>query len=163
MRISAVAPDAELSISRLTDRQSLLKELDSQRQRMDHGAEARRLDGYQKRAFSLLSSPNLSKAFDMASETAVVRDKYGRTQFGQCCLLGAPFGRSWRADDERPLLPHAVWFLGYARQALHANEAVTLSDLRPGVRGPCHGPERMRATRSDAGCSQCRVRTHAED
>src|SRR5262245_19446142 len=41
VRIEAVAPEAELSISRLTDRQHLLEQIDSQRRLMDHAAEAR--------------------------------------------------------------------------------------------------------------------------
>jgi len=50
-------------------------------------AEARSLGGYQQRAFDLVSSPGTRKAFDLAGEPAAVRDRYGRTQFGQCCLL----------------------------------------------------------------------------
>lgn len=87
VRIAAVAPDPEMSISRLTDRQSLLKDLDTQRQRMDHAAEVRSLDGYQQRAFNLVSSPKTSKSFDLAGEPAAMRERYGKTQFGQCCLL----------------------------------------------------------------------------
>lgn len=87
VRIAAVAPDPELSISRLSDRQNLLKQIDRQRQRMDHTADSGSLDGYQQRAFDLVSSPGTRKAFDLAREPVAVRDRYGRTQFGQCCLL----------------------------------------------------------------------------
>lgn len=87
VRIAAVAPDPELSIPRVMDRQALLKQLDGQRRTLDHAAEVRILDGYQQRAFDLLSSPDTRKAFDLAGEPAAVRDRYGRTQFGQCCLL----------------------------------------------------------------------------
>ena len=87
VRIAAIAPDPELSLSRLADRQNLLKQIDSQRRLLDHAAEARGLDAYQQRAFDLLGSPDSRKAFDLASEPAAVRDTYGRTQFGQCCLL----------------------------------------------------------------------------
>jgi hypothetical protein len=87
VRIAAVAPEPELSVSRLADRQNLLKEIDGQRRLMDHVAEARVLDGYQRRAFDLVGSPETRTAFDLAGETAATRDRYGRTQFGQCCLL----------------------------------------------------------------------------
>jgi uncharacterized protein (DUF1501 family) len=87
VRIGAVTPDPELSVSRLSDRQGLLKQIDDQRRLMDQVSEARSLDSYQQRAFSLLSSPKTGKAFDLASEPAAVRQRYGRTQFGQCCLL----------------------------------------------------------------------------
>jgi hypothetical protein len=87
VRIGAVTPDPELSITRLNERQNLLKQIDGQRRFIDEIAEARSLDGYQQRAFGLLSSPATSKAFDLASEPATVRARYGQTQFGQCCLL----------------------------------------------------------------------------
>src|SRR5262249_49602242 len=80
-------PAPELSVSRLSDRQSLLQQINRQRRRMDQLAEARSLDGYQQRAFSLLSSPATGKAFDLAAEPATMRERYGRTQFAQCCLL----------------------------------------------------------------------------
>jgi Protein of unknown function (DUF1501) len=98
VRIGAVTPPAELSVSRITGRRRLLKEIDSQRRLVDDVAEARGLGGHQQRALSLLSSPATARAFDLASEPAPLRERYGRTQFGQCCLLarrlaeaGVPF------------------------------------------------------------------------
>jgi hypothetical protein len=87
VRIGAVSLDPELSVSRLSARQGLLKQIDSQRRLMDQSAAAQSLDGYQQRAFGLLSSPATARAFDLAAEPAAVRDRYGRTQFGQSCLL----------------------------------------------------------------------------
>src|SRR5262249_62317674 len=43
--------------------------------------------GYQGRAFRLLGPSETGKAFDLAAEPARVRECYGWTQFGQCCLL----------------------------------------------------------------------------
>jgi len=87
VRLSAVTPNPELSASRLNDRQSLLQEIDNQRRLMDQSAEVRDLDGHQQRAFRLLGSSATSKAFDLAAESTAVRERYGRTQFGQGCLL----------------------------------------------------------------------------
>jgi uncharacterized protein (DUF1501 family) len=87
VRIGALAPAPELSVSRLGGRQGLLARIDGQRRLLDQAAEARSLDGYQQRAFGLLSSPATARAFDLASEPEPLRDRYGRTQFGQCCLL----------------------------------------------------------------------------
>src|SRR5262249_4465152 len=67
---------------------------DGQRQLLEHTAEARSLDGYQQRAFELLGSPETRRAFDLAGEPAAVRDRYGRTQFGQCCLLARRLAES---------------------------------------------------------------------
>jgi uncharacterized protein (DUF1501 family) len=87
VRIGAVTPDPGLSVARLGGRQRLLKQIDGQRRLLDQVAEARTLDDYQQRAFNLLRAPATARAFDLAAEPAAVRDRYGRTQFGQCCLL----------------------------------------------------------------------------
>jgi hypothetical protein len=87
VRIGAISPDPELSITRLNNRQRLLQHIDGQRRLLDDVAEARTLDGYQQRAFRLLSSAATAKAFDLSAEPLSVRERYGRTQFGQCCLL----------------------------------------------------------------------------
>ena len=59
---------------------------------------ARSLDDYRAQAFALLTSPEAQKMFDLESETKKTRDRYGRTRFGQSCLLarrlveqGVPF------------------------------------------------------------------------
>ena len=46
-----------------------------------------RLDRYYQRAFSLLTSDQARKVFDLALEPDELRDRYGRFRFGQCCLL----------------------------------------------------------------------------
>ncbi len=42
---------------------------------------------YYEKAYSLITSPQARKAFDIHSESDAVRDRYGRTQIGQCALL----------------------------------------------------------------------------
>jgi uncharacterized protein (DUF1501 family) len=84
VRVRAASPSPELTVGRLTGRRDLLSRLDAQRRRLDA---ATALDGYQRKAFGLLSSTETAKAFDLASEPARVREAYGRTQFGQGCLL----------------------------------------------------------------------------
>ncbi|MBY0232585.1 MAG: DUF1501 domain-containing protein [Gemmataceae bacterium] len=80
----AVRP--EVSVSRLEGRRRLLERIDAQRRLLDQ-AEAQSLDGYQKRAMRLLASSETGKAFDLESEPARVRERYGPTAFGQSCLL----------------------------------------------------------------------------
>ncbi len=87
VRIGAVTTNPELSVPRFADRQKLLQTIDGQRRLMDRVGEVNTFDGYQQRAFRLLTSPATSKAFDLAAESAAMRERYGRTQFGQCCLL----------------------------------------------------------------------------
>ena len=50
-------------------------------------ADARLLDENFAQAYKLMSSKTAREAFDLASEPAAVRDRYGRTRFGQSCLL----------------------------------------------------------------------------
>jgi len=53
---------------------------------MDDGA-ARGFDAYYDKAMAMLESPRLRKAFNIAEEPEVVREAYGRTTYGQSCLL----------------------------------------------------------------------------
>ncbi len=87
VRIDAVSTDSGLSLDRLSGRRDLLEHLDNQRRVLDHVAETQSLDAHQQRALNLLTSPAVGKAFRLGDEAAAVRDQYGRTQFGQCCLL----------------------------------------------------------------------------
>ena len=48
---------------------------------------ARGLDAHYERALSLLTSPRFRRAFDLSSVPEKVRDRYGRTTYGQGCLL----------------------------------------------------------------------------
>lgn len=95
VRIDAIAP--EITVQRLRGRRSLLAEIDSQRERLDVAAARSRTAFYEK-AFGLLTSDATHRAFDLAAEPAAVRERYGRHQVGQSCLLarrlveaGVPF------------------------------------------------------------------------
>jgi hypothetical protein len=87
VRIEAIEPSSELTASRVGSRQSLLREIDDQRRAIDQSASAANLDVFYQRAFSLLSSPATRQAFDLADEPRSLRDTYGRTEFGQRCVL----------------------------------------------------------------------------
>jgi hypothetical protein len=87
VRIEAVAPRPEVPLLRLTQRGRLLHQIDSQRRQLDQAPEVRTFDAYHRRALGLLSSSATARAFQLAAEPARVREQYGKTQFGQCCLL----------------------------------------------------------------------------
>ncbi len=53
----------------------------------ESSADARLLDANFEGAFKLMSSPQAREAFEIAAEPAAIRDRYGRTRFGQSCLL----------------------------------------------------------------------------
>jgi hypothetical protein len=87
VRVEAVTPDPDVPVVRLTGRRRLQEQVDRQRRQLDQVAEVQRFDAFHQRALNLLTSPATGQAFQLAAEPAEVRTRYGRTQFGQCCLL----------------------------------------------------------------------------
>jgi hypothetical protein len=73
--------------AQLRRRRGLLAEVDARRQALDKVASVRGFNQYFERAFSLVTAPAARRAFDLSSEPAGVRDRYGRNQFGQGLLL----------------------------------------------------------------------------
>jgi uncharacterized protein (DUF1501 family) len=97
-KIPALQLPAELTPERLTDRQSLLTAIGRAERRTDELAAAGALDEYRARAFAMLTSKSAAERFDLSAESDRVKDRYGRTRFGQSCLLarrlvegGVPF------------------------------------------------------------------------
>ena len=96
-QIPALQLPANLSPERLQNRQQLLDSLDSARRGIDTGNQ-RTIDDYRAQALSLLTSPDATRMFDLSRERPELADRYGRTRFGQSCLLarrlvehGVPF------------------------------------------------------------------------
>jgi hypothetical protein len=86
VRVGVARTDAGVSTTRLSERRDLLGEVD-RRPSPGGTGEEQTFNAYQQRAFDLLTSPAIGRAFELRSESAATRDRYGRTQFGQCCLL----------------------------------------------------------------------------
>jgi hypothetical protein len=61
--------------------------LDREGERLARLPAAHALDDYHEQAFRLLQSPAARRAFNLAAESAAVRQRYGRHHFGQSCLL----------------------------------------------------------------------------
>ncbi len=76
---------AEISASRLADRQALLKGVDQQRKHFADGSPKVMSDHY-RRAFDLLDSAAGRGAFDLSEEPDSLRDRYGRNPHGQSVL-----------------------------------------------------------------------------
>ncbi|MEZ5299080.1 MAG: DUF1501 domain-containing protein [Verrucomicrobiales bacterium] len=79
-------PDG-LSTDRLMARRGLQGIVDEQARLMEISAEARGFDRYYERALAMLASTRVRDAFDIAKEPAWIRERYGRTTYGQSCLL----------------------------------------------------------------------------
>ena len=76
-----------LTVDDLGDRLALLEQVNRQQEWLANSAEGRRLSDQQQRAFTVLTSGKVARAFEMDREPAHVRERYGRHSFGQSLLL----------------------------------------------------------------------------
>jgi hypothetical protein len=83
-----------LDIDRLQHRRGLQQLIDEQSRMLDRSAEARGMDDYYARALKMLNSERARKAFDLSEEPTWLRDRYGRTTYGQGCLLARRLAES---------------------------------------------------------------------
>jgi hypothetical protein len=83
-RIPGLELPEGLTPERLADREKLLAAFDGAKRKLH----AQPLDDYRTQAFAMLTSASAVKAFDLSREPDKVKDRYGRTRFGQSCLLG---------------------------------------------------------------------------
>jgi hypothetical protein len=78
---------ADIDMDRLGRRRDLVKLIDEDRRLLETSAEAKGLDTLQEQALQILSSTGLRDALDLSREDSALRDAYGRTTYGQSCLL----------------------------------------------------------------------------
>src|SRR5262245_13578948 len=97
-KVPALQLSPELTPDRRGDRATLMKALDAAEPRADDMRAAGALNDYRAQAFAMLTSAKARAMFDLDKEPDSVRDGYGRTRFGQSCLLarrlvehGVPF------------------------------------------------------------------------
>ena len=113
-RMTAFDPPGEVSKSRLTTRQELLRGLAAVV--TPRGSAA--IEDYQRfqdRAFDLVAGPTARQAFDLNAEPAAVHDRYGRMPLGQNLLLARRLieagtrlvtVNAWPGYPERDKYPH---------------------------------------------------------
>ena len=65
----------------------LQRVVDQHSHRFNQSTHLRRWADHRLRAYELLATPEGRRAFDLTSEDPRTRGRYGRTQFGQSCLL----------------------------------------------------------------------------
>ncbi len=78
---------ANLSPERLADRRSIQQLINSKTKMLEYSARAQGLNDYYQRALAMLDNPRVREAFDLSQESQTLRDSYGRTTYGQGCLL----------------------------------------------------------------------------
>ena len=76
-----------ITYERLAARREMQKLVDTQSRLLEYSAAAKGLDSYYDKALAMLHSTQLREAFDLSKESTQTRDAYGRTTYGQSCLL----------------------------------------------------------------------------
>ena len=84
--VKDLRPPGHLSDKRLSLRRQLLSGID-QLERDRNQSQGKAMSTYYEKAYSLMTSDDARKAFNIHAEPDAVRDAYGRTQLGQCALL----------------------------------------------------------------------------
>jgi len=112
--LQGLEPRDELPELRLDGRRSLLSQIDGAAASLTNLPSSSDRDPLNRQAYELLSTPSATRAFDLESEPARVRDRYGRNRAGQACLLarrlverGVPwvtvfFNHGIRGQDKAP-------------------------------------------------------------
>ena len=86
-KVPDLLPPDYLSAVRSERRQKLRDAIDGEMDKFENNAAAKQLDDSFQLAYRLMSSPKAREAFAVEKEPAKNRDRYGRTRFGQCCLM----------------------------------------------------------------------------
>jgi hypothetical protein len=105
-RVSEFSLPAEVSSSRLEGRRSLLDQIDRRIETVERSGALDRFDNQSRQAFALLRSTRSRRAFRMDQEPEAVRERYGRSQFGQSVLLAR------RLVEAGVSLVQVNWFRG---------------------------------------------------
>jgi hypothetical protein len=86
-QVPDLLPPADIGTVRLDRRRRLRDLVDDTVKSFDASDNAKLLDSNFETAYRMMTSAQAREAFDLSKEPASVRDRYGRTRFGQCCLL----------------------------------------------------------------------------
>jgi uncharacterized protein (DUF1501 family) len=123
-----VVPPPTLDAGRLDDRRRLLAEVDRFRRAAEARANrpAQTVGVFQEKAFSLMTSPEARKAFNIQAEPEKLRDEYGRNSLGQSCLMAR---RLVEAGVRCVTIDHSNW------DTHDGNFATLKRDLLPALDG----------------------------
>jgi hypothetical protein len=86
-RLPELSLPAGLTAERLQNRREVMNLIDRSTEMLEISTRARGIDAHYQRALTMLTSPSFRRAFDLSSEPLATRERYGRTTYGQGCLL----------------------------------------------------------------------------
>lgn len=87
-RIEEFSLHVDVTEQRLSSRRSLLEQVNARLDDVERSGVPANYGRLTEQAFGVLNSTASRQAFDLAREPDTVRDRYGRTQFGQSVLMG---------------------------------------------------------------------------
>jgi hypothetical protein len=85
--VRELALPAEVTVERAAERDGMLHDLEALSRLADRSAAVRGAEAHEARALSLLTSLATQRALEIGREPDRVRDRYGRTTYGQSVLL----------------------------------------------------------------------------
>jgi hypothetical protein len=88
IQLEDLALRREVPPERLRDRFALLKGVNGSMPELEKALQPYALDEYYTKAFDLVLAGKAREAFDLTKEPEQVRERYGRTTFGQALLMG---------------------------------------------------------------------------
>jgi len=86
-RVRNLKLPGRVDLERLSNRRSLLVQVDQIRRDLDTEGELSELDKFYRDGLDMVTNDKASQAFDIAAEAADLRERYGRNDLGQSCLL----------------------------------------------------------------------------
>jgi len=86
-QVTNLANVGGLGIDRLGSRRGLIETLDHLRREADQKGTVEAMNRFDQQAYDLVTGSAARKAFDISSEPAELRDRYGRNTWGQSVLL----------------------------------------------------------------------------
>jgi hypothetical protein len=86
-RVSEIQLPSGVTLAEMENRQALLSRINAQMDAVPRSAEQGTMNAYYERAFNLLRSDAVRRAFDIGAEDPKLRERYGRNVHGQSALL----------------------------------------------------------------------------
>ena len=86
-KVPDLLPPQEIGEARLKRRQSLRETVEGTVKSFEASPSADLMNANFESAYRLMTSERAREAFDLTRESEKVRERYGMTRFGQCCLL----------------------------------------------------------------------------
>ncbi len=86
-KVPDLLPPEYITAVRESRRRKFRETIDQSVKAFEASPDARLLDANFQQAYAIMSSQSTREAFDLTLEPDAVRDRYGRTKFGQSCLM----------------------------------------------------------------------------